>query len=132
MTSAFQMSFQIQVALAAALIRNDLATEAIPSAPLAFLSGPRRKYGDVSGEEFSVQARREEGAYPQRSVTDEQRSLRRKEPPGTSPYLRLGPLSCPFSFSCIFAPFSWPTLSYPFSPVAPCSSRRFPFASISV
>src|SRR5262245_42535158 len=57
------------------------------------LSGPRRKYGDVTGEEFWAQARREEGAYLHRSVTDEQRSLRRKGPLGTSPYLRLGPLS---------------------------------------
>jgi hypothetical protein len=39
------------------------------------LSGPWRKYGNVSGEEFSMQARREEGVYPQRSVTDEQRSM---------------------------------------------------------
>ncbi len=40
-----------------------------------------------------MQARREEGAYPQRSATKEQRSLRRKGPLGTSSYLRLGPLS---------------------------------------
>jgi hypothetical protein len=57
------------------------------------LGGPRRKYGGVSDEEFLVQARREEGADPQRSVANEQRSLRRKGPSGTSPYLRLGPLS---------------------------------------
>ncbi len=64
----------------------------LPAAPgfKAELSGPRHKYGDVIDEEFSVQARREEGAYPRRSVTDEQRSLRRKGPSSTSLYLRLG------------------------------------------
>ena len=46
------------------------------------LSGPGRKYGDVCGEEFSAQARRERRAYPARgSVRSEQRRLGRKEPP---------------------------------------------------
>src|SRR5207249_7147604 len=46
------------------------------------LSGPGRKYGDVCGEEFSAQARRERRAYPTRgSVRSEQRRLGRKEPP---------------------------------------------------
>src|SRR6266542_2689097 len=46
------------------------------------LSGPGRKYGDVCGEEFSAQARRERRAYPVRgSVRSEQRRLGRKEPP---------------------------------------------------
>ena len=48
----------------------------------ATLSGPGRKYGDVCGEEFSAQARRERRAYPARgSVRSEQRRLGRKEPP---------------------------------------------------
>jgi len=63
------------------------------------LSAPGRKYGDVSGEEFSVQARREEGEYSLRSVTDEQRSLRRKGPPGTSLYLRPGALRLPWHYA---------------------------------
>src|SRR5688572_17642234 len=78
------------------------------------LSGPRRKYGDISGEEFSVQARRDEGAYPLRSVTEEQRRLRRKGPPGMSLYLRLG-LSrsvlsalCRCSFLCPYSPVGEP------------------------
>jgi hypothetical protein len=70
------------------MLRARIAPDLCP-----ILGGPRREYGDVSGMEFSVQARREEGAYSQRSVTDEQRSLRRKGPPGTSLYLRLGALS---------------------------------------
>src|SRR5438132_12519480 len=46
------------------------------------LSGHERKYGDVCGEEFSAQARRERRAYPARgSVRSEQRRLGRKEPP---------------------------------------------------
>src|SRR2546426_1238933 len=46
------------------------------------LSGQGRKYGDVCGEEFSAQARRERRAYPARgSVRSEQRRLGRKEPP---------------------------------------------------
>src|SRR3989442_1697709 len=46
------------------------------------LSGPGRKYGDVCGEEFSAQARRERRAYPARgSVRSEPRRLGRKEPP---------------------------------------------------
>src|SRR6266700_6710639 len=46
------------------------------------LSGQGRKFGDVCGEEFSAQARRERRAYPARgSVRSEQRRLDRKEPP---------------------------------------------------
>jgi sterol desaturase/sphingolipid hydroxylase (fatty acid hydroxylase superfamily) len=66
--------------------------ESLPPHIPAWLRGPRHKYGDVSGEGFSVSARREEGATtfreanvslgatyswragaanPQRSVTDE-------------------------------------------------------------
>src|SRR2546428_6436881 len=46
------------------------------------LSGHERNAGDVCGEEFSAQARRERRAYPARgSVRSEQRRLGRKEPP---------------------------------------------------
>src|SRR5207249_7708121 len=45
------------------------------------LSGHERKFGDVCGEEFSAQARRERRAYPARgSVRSEQRRLCRKGP----------------------------------------------------
>jgi hypothetical protein len=56
------------------------------------LSGPFHKYGDVGGERFFAQARREHRAYPQGSVRCEQRSLREEEPPNTLPYLGNGPL----------------------------------------
>src|SRR6266404_6158338 len=50
--------------------------------PMATLGGQERKFGDVCGEEFSGQARRERRAYPESgSVRSEQRSLGRKEPP---------------------------------------------------
>src|SRR5438128_4945343 len=45
-------------------------------------SGHERKCGDVCGEEFAAQARRERRAYPvSGSVRSEQRRLGRKEPP---------------------------------------------------
>src|SRR6266516_2978225 len=46
------------------------------------LCGHERKSGDVCGEEFAAQARRERRAYPASgSVRSEQRRLGRKEPP---------------------------------------------------
>jgi hypothetical protein len=53
----------------------------------AELSGPFHKYGDVGGEGFFAQARREHRAYPPPSVRCEQRSLREKELPKTFPHL---------------------------------------------
>ena|SRR5947208_1424431 len=46
------------------------------------ISGHECKFGDVCGEEFSAQARRERRAYPASgSVRSEQRRLGREEPP---------------------------------------------------
>src|SRR5882724_1932871 len=55
------------------------------------LSGQGRKYGDVCGEEFSAQARRERRAYPARgSVRSEQRRLGRTAARRVAPNLAWG------------------------------------------
>ncbi len=57
--------------------------EGLPTRTGTILSGLFHKYGYVRGQGFFGQTRREQRAYPQRSVRREQRSLAEKErPPG--------------------------------------------------